>query len=235
MKEQTKKAARPPRGAERAAKDGRAAGRARRAPASPGRAAGTDAGAARRGIPRHRLVETAMGWAWFAAADGAVVKSELPVPTRGEAEEAVARWDGRSREDVRLLPEVAAALADYFAGRSRRLDAPLALDACGDFLRRVYEELRRVPHGEILSYGELARRIGQPGAARSVGTALARNPFPPMVPCHRVVAADRSLGGFSASGGLWMKQRLLALEGHRLRARLERAGAAGEAVLEDAP
>ena len=80
------------------------------------------------------------------------------------------------------------------------------------FHRRVYAAARKIPPAATLTYGELAARIGAPGAARAVGQALGRNPFALIVPCHRVVAAGGKAGGFSASGGVTTKLRLLALE-----------------------
>jgi methylated-DNA-[protein]-cysteine S-methyltransferase len=80
------------------------------------------------------------------------------------------------------------------------------------FDRRVYEVARAIAPGETLSYGDVATRLGDPAAAREVGQALGRNPFPVIVPCHRVVAAGSRLGGFSAPGGAATKRRLLAIE-----------------------
>jgi methylated-DNA-[protein]-cysteine S-methyltransferase len=82
------------------------------------------------------------------------------------------------------------------------------------FQRRVWEELRTIPRGETLTYGELAARIGRPGAARAVGAAVARNPVSLVVPCHRVVGADGSLTGYA--GGIERKRALLAIEGARV-------------------
>jgi methylated-DNA-[protein]-cysteine S-methyltransferase len=76
----------------------------------------------------------------------------------------------------------------------------------------VLEEARRIPAGETVTYGELAARAGSPGAAREVGQAMARNRFPIIVPCHRVLAANGGFGGFSAPGGLESKARLLTIE-----------------------
>jgi methylated-DNA-[protein]-cysteine S-methyltransferase len=82
-----------------------------------------------------------------------------------------------------------------------------------EFHRRVYEVTRSIPPGETLTYGEVAARLGEPGAARAVGRALGRNPFPIVVPCHRIVAAGGRTGGFSARGGVLTKVRLLEIEG----------------------
>lgn len=96
--------------------------------------------------------------------------------------------------------------------------SPIALDLDGvpEFHCRVYEAARTIPPGNTLSYGEIARRVGAPGAARAVGQALGRNPFPIVVPCHRVLAAGGKIGGFSAQGGIATKRRMLAIEGAQL-------------------
>jgi methylated-DNA-[protein]-cysteine S-methyltransferase len=101
-------------------------------------------------------------------------------------------------------------LEQYFAGERRDFDLPLDLRAAS-FQTDVLRELARVPYGEVATYGELARRIGRPRAARAVGGALNRNPLPILLPCHRVVGAGGSLVGYA--GGLDRKQTLLALEG----------------------
>jgi methylated-DNA-[protein]-cysteine S-methyltransferase len=93
--------------------------------------------------------------------------------------------------------------------------AAIALDMAGvpSFDRRVYEVARTIPPGAILSYGDIAARLGAPGEARAVGQALGQNPFPLVVPCHRVLAAGGKVGGFSAHGGIATKLRLLSIEG----------------------
>jgi methylated-DNA-[protein]-cysteine S-methyltransferase len=90
---------------------------------------------------------------------------------------------------------------------------PLDMVGVPSFHRRVYEVTRTIPAGTTRSYGEVAARAGSPGSARAVGQALGRNPFAIVVPCHRVVAAGGRVGGFSASGGVATKLRLLAIEG----------------------
>ncbi|MGZ8287330.1 MAG: methylated-DNA--[protein]-cysteine S-methyltransferase [Allosphingosinicella sp.] len=83
------------------------------------------------------------------------------------------------------------------------------------FERNVWQAARRIPCGEVRSYGDIAREIGAPGAAQAVGLALGRNPVPIVVPCHRVLAADGRTGGFSAPGGVATKFRILEIEGAR--------------------
>jgi methylated-DNA-[protein]-cysteine S-methyltransferase len=91
-------------------------------------------------------------------------------------------------------------------------DVPLNMDAVEPFERRVYDVARTIPVGQTLTYGQIATRLGDRLLARDVGQALGRNPFPIVVPCHRVLAANGKLGGFSAPGGVATKQRLLEIE-----------------------
>ena len=111
-----------------------------------------------------------------------------------------------------LLPGLQRQLRDYFAGRRVRFRVGLDLSAVTAFQRRVLQACAGIPYGETVTYGELARRVGRPTAARAVGGALARNPVPLVVPCHRVIAGDGSLGGFSAEQGVRLKRWLLTLE-----------------------
>lgn len=94
----------------------------------------------------------------------------------------------------------------------------IALDMRGvpEFNRRVYAIAREIPAGETLTYGEIARRLGDPAAARAIGQALGQNPFAIIVPCHRVLGADRKPGGFSAGGGVRTKLRILSIEQARI-------------------
>lgn len=105
--------------------------------------------------------------------------------------------------------EAARQLEAYFARRRTAFELPLAPQG-SPFQQRVWEELRRIPYGETVSYGELAKRIGQPTASRAVGAANGANPIPIIIPCHRAVGGDGSMTGFG--GGVALKRMLLALE-----------------------
>jgi methylated-DNA-[protein]-cysteine S-methyltransferase len=111
------------------------------------------------------------------------------------------------------VSQVSEQLTDYFSGEREAFEIPLDLRSLTPFQRMVLDAIQKVPSGETISYGGLARRIGKPGAARAVGRALGSNPIPIIIPCHRALAADGSLGGYSGRGGVRTKQALLTLEG----------------------
>ncbi|MCQ9181884.1 methylated-DNA--[protein]-cysteine S-methyltransferase [Streptomyces sp. IBSBF 2953] len=110
-----------------------------------------------------------------------------------------------------LLAEAIRQIEAYFAGERRDFELPLDWSLISGFNRQVLRELCDVPYGAVVGYGDLARRVGQPGAAQAVGAAMGSNPLPVVVPCHRVVESDGGIGGFG--GGLETKRKLLALEG----------------------
>ena len=125
---------------------------------------------------------------------------------------------GPAFEDAVGVPafvrEAIEGIVAVMAGESHDLrSVPLDERGIDDFRRAVYAATRDIPAGTTRSYGEVARAIGRTDGARDVGSALARNPFPIIVPCHRVVAANGALTGFSAPGGLETKRRMLELEG----------------------
>jgi methylated-DNA-[protein]-cysteine S-methyltransferase len=111
-----------------------------------------------------------------------------------------------------LLAEAIRQFDAYFAGERHDFELPLDWSLISGFNRQVLRELADgVPYGQVVGYGALAGRVGQPGAAQAVGTAMGANPLPVVVPCHRVVESDGGIGGFG--GGLETKRKLLALEG----------------------
>ncbi|GED87655.1 methylated-DNA--[protein]-cysteine S-methyltransferase [Streptomyces sp. 6-11-2] len=114
--------------------------------------------------------------------------------------------------DSPLLAEAIRQVRAYFAGERQDFELPLDWSLISGFNRQVLRELASgVPYGTVVGYGDLADRVGQPGAAQAVGAAMGANPLPVVVPCHRVVESDGGIGGFG--GGLEVKRRLLALEG----------------------
>jgi methylated-DNA-[protein]-cysteine S-methyltransferase len=120
-----------------------------------------------------------------------------------------------------LLDRAAAEIGEYLAGKRRAFDLPLDLSPLSEWDRRVLAGASQLAYGEAVGYGDLARRIGRPGAAQAVGGAMGRNPVMILIPCHRVIASGGRLGGYGGStyadrqAGLSLKRRLLAIEGVR--------------------
>lgn len=124
------------------------------------------------------------------------------------------KLDPEWREGADLLKEVIQQLRAYFASELETFDVPLAPEGT-KFQQNVWSELCGIPYGETISYGELAKRVGNPKASRAVGAANGQNPIPIIIPCHRVIGSDGKLTGFG--GGLPIKEKLLALEQRQLR------------------
>ncbi len=115
-------------------------------------------------------------------------------------------------ETTNPLPGFRRQVLDYFAGKTRRFNVDIDLSEVPTFRQSVLRACRRIPYGKTASYMDLARAAGKPHAARAVGGAMANNPLPIVIPCHRVVRSDGSLGGFGSPNGIKDKQRLLLLE-----------------------
>jgi len=172
-------------------------------------------------MPHFTLFDTAIGPCAIIWQGEAIIGAQLPerdeetarrrLATRFPAAEAAA--------PPAFITAAMAAIVALLAGERRDLShLPIALDAVPPFNRRVFEVALTIPPGETLTYGEVAARIGEPGAARAVGVALGQNPFAPIVPCHRVLAASGKTGGFSAEGGVETKLRMLTIEKARTSA-----------------
>lgn len=163
------------------------------------------------------LFDTAVGRCGVAwTSDGIVQAVQLPEADDARTLARMRRRCGDAAESTppEALAGVIARLQAALAGtRDPLLDIPLDWDGVPLFHKQVYEAARRIAPGSFVTYGEMARDLGQPGAARAVGQALGHNPFAPLVPCHRILAAHRGSGGFSAEGGTRTKLRLLEIEG----------------------
>ena len=165
----------------------------------------------------YALFPTAIGHCGMAWQGALLVGVQLPEDA-GEAHTR-ARMQRRFPQlaECTMPPPVAAWAARVAAllqgAHDDLCDVPLALDTVPPFNARVYALARRIPPGKTMTYGEMAAGLGEPGAARAVGQALGHNPFAPVVPCHRILAAKGKTGGFSAGGGAATKMRMLDIEG----------------------
>jgi methylated-DNA-[protein]-cysteine S-methyltransferase len=164
----------------------------------------------------YAFFDTALGRCAIAWGERGIVAVELP----GADDAATRRRIARSLPGAAEAPpppavaEAIHAIGRLLAGEPDDLSGvAVDLDGVPAFHRRVYAAARAIPPGETRSYGEVAAELGEPRAAQAVGRALGRNPVPIVVPCHRVLAADGALHGFSAPGGIETKRRMLAIEG----------------------
>ncbi|NLX22714.1 MAG: methylated-DNA--[protein]-cysteine S-methyltransferase [Phycisphaerae bacterium] len=163
-------------------------------------------------MKRYAILEVGPGAVILAASRHGLSELVITRRTKSAAERlAQKRWPEAAPDPI-LFPALREQLRAYFAGQRVRFDVKLDLDALTPFQRSVLRACARIRYGATMTYGQLADRVGHPGAARAVGGALARNPVPLVIPCHRVVAADGSLGGFSAEQGVALKRWLLDLE-----------------------
>jgi len=146
-----------------------------------------------------KTIPTKIGKITIAEQDGAIVALGI----------SDAIPDGGVTRDTKLLNDAARQLTEYLDGRRQVFDLKLA-PAGTDFQTRVWDELLKIPFGKTVSYSKIAAKIGRPRACRAVGGAVGKNPIPIIIPCHRVLAADGGIGGFSL--GLPLKRKLLGLE-----------------------
>lgn len=172
----------------------------------------------------HFCFETALGWIGIAWSSEGVARVVTPVRDRQSCETRLVRLCGGQSlpvDEAGLSGEVAATvdlLRRYASGETVDF-SPVKVDLSGiePFRLAIYDAARKLHFGEITTYGQLADRAGYPGEARDTGQALGSNPVPIVVPCHRIVAAGGKIGGFSAPGGSHTKEKLLALEGVKVR------------------
>lgn len=157
-----------------------------------------------------RVSTTDLGDIWFAESDRGLWRVEF-----GRTKDrflADLRRDGvKAVADTMATAKTRALLGEYFAGKRQEFPVKIDWSRLHGFTRKALAVCAKIPYGKTLSYGEVAERAGSPGGARAVGQAMAKNPFPIIIPCHRVLASGGKLGGFS--GGLHFKRALLDLEG----------------------
>ncbi len=169
---------------------------------------------------RYTVVPSVLGPVYVAYSGRGVCGVDLARDDQQFAQ-AMAQRTGREAErDPRPPQSLRRVLRDYFASM-RQFGGSIDLSLVGPFDRRVLEQLRQIPRGQVRTYREIAAAIGYPEAVRAVGNACAKNPVPLLIPCHRVVRSDGTLGGYSLRGGIALKRRLLEHEGvdmTRLRA-----------------
>ena len=160
---------------------------------------------------------TSLGWIAVVGSPRGVCGLAGPCERRRDVVRDVSRrWPAAAAGPCACVSDAGGQVAEYLDGRRDAFDVALDLSGLTAFQRRILAACLRIAYGTTCSYAELARLAGCARGARAVGRALAANPVPLLVPCHRVVRADGGLGGFSAQGGVGLKRRLLALESARV-------------------
>lgn len=167
------------------------------------------------GVEHYALFDTAIGALGLAWNARGVTRLQLPERDEAATERRVRARAARRATDIPPhIADVLVVIRRYAKGERTEFDfVAVDLPRADSFERAVYAAARAIRFGQTLTYGELAQRAAHPGEARAVGQALARNPVPVIIPCHRILAAGARLGGFSAPGGAFTKEKLLALEG----------------------
>lgn len=170
--------------------------------------------------PGFIIFDTAIGRCALIWGESGLVGAMLPEPDDGAMRARIARRFPDAIEAEPSLPvqEAVNGIIALLSGEKRDLrDVALDMSAVTPFQQRVYAVARAIPPGETATYGEIAQRLGEPReAARAVGEAMGRNPFPIIMPCHRVLGADGKPGGFSAPGGVETKLKMLQIEGAKI-------------------
>ncbi len=157
------------------------------------------------------IFNTNMGWVGILSSAKGLLRTTLPHPSAQEIHQLPGDSINQARRSPHLFADLIRRLKLYFGGHKVNFPDRLDLSGATAFQRKVWETTRLIPYGETRSYAWVAKQIKQPRALRAVGQALGRNPLPIIVPCHRVVASNGKLGGFT--GGIEVKKRLLYLEG----------------------
>jgi methylated-DNA-[protein]-cysteine S-methyltransferase len=163
---------------------------------------------------QYAIIATDWGYTGLAANEHGICRTVLPLPKPGDVETSLLAETPDAVMCQHVNHTLELQMQDYFSGRDSTFDNTVRLDLgwARPFTLAVLQACRHIPSGETRTYGQLARAAGHPQAARAVGGVMAKNPLPLLIPCHRVLGATGRLTGFSAPGGLEMKQRMLDLE-----------------------
>ena len=165
-------------------------------------------------VVKYVIFETKWGYFGLAGTESALCRTCLPGPEREKIKEQLLKKLPAAQFDEAFFKTLQKQIAAYFDGACVNFgpEIPVSLDGFRAFGASVLKKCRQLQFGQTISYGGLAKKSGRPAASRAVGSALAKNPLPLIIPCHRVLRTDGGLGGFSAPGGISLKKEMLELE-----------------------
>jgi methylated-DNA-[protein]-cysteine S-methyltransferase len=161
---------------------------------------------------KYTIFKTKWGYFGLAANGKGLFRTVLPCPTLKITKKYLVAGLDNPKFEKNLLKPLQNKIIAYFEGKPVNFNEPLDLANHPAFTKKVLAACKKIPSGKTITYSQLAAMIGKPNASRAVGNALAKNPIPLIVPCHRVIRRDGSIGRFSAPGGVPLKKRLIALE-----------------------
>ena len=167
---------------------------------------------------KYVIFKTKWGYFGLAGNKSTLCRTQLPGPEPQKIESRLLKNCRDAQFDETYFKILQKQITAYFEGSCVNFspDIPIVLDGFGAFSREVLTTCRKIEFGRKITYSGLAKKAGRPAASRAVGNALAKNPLPLIIPCHRVLRTDGKMGGFSAPGGISFKKRMLALEQHAL-------------------
>lgn len=167
-------------------------------------------------LERFRIIRVAQGYVGFVVGEFGLRRVYLPESRSSSTRERIETDHPHAVVDETLLPKFVNELTRYFAGEPVQFTVPIDWTGHSSFDADVWKACSELAYGQVASYGDLARKIRRPGAARAVGASMGRNPMPIVIPCHRVLRGDGSIGGYSGSLGVPFKKRLLEMESSAL-------------------
>ncbi|MHC4882211.1 MAG: methylated-DNA--[protein]-cysteine S-methyltransferase [Planctomycetota bacterium] len=162
---------------------------------------------------RYNIFKTRWGWFGLLGNERGILRTYLPMASKESIQKRVLSDCPDAKPSKTAFSMLETRIRAYYEGNSDGFqDVGICLDDFTEFQQQVLTTLRKITYGKRISYGDLAKRAGRPGAARAIGSVMAANPLPLIIPCHRVIKADGSPGQFSAPGGIKIKKRMLGLE-----------------------
>jgi len=166
---------------------------------------------------KYTIFQTKWGYFGLLGTEYALCRTQLPGPEREKIKSLLLRNMPDARFDKGFLKPLQKQVSTYFEGAYVDFrNIPIELEGLSSFVGSVLTACRNVEFGRTITYAGLARKLNRPAAARAVGNALAQNPLPLIIPCHRIIRSDGKMGGFSAPGGITVKKKMLELESEAL-------------------
>jgi methylated-DNA-[protein]-cysteine S-methyltransferase len=170
-------------------------------------------------VTKYTIFQTKWGYFGLAGTENSLCRTQLPGSNPEKIKSRLLKNLPNPQYDKSFCKILQQQIIAYFKGDYIKFsrDIPLILDGFSSFGTSVLTTCREIELGQIITYGQLAKRAGRPNASRAVGSTLAKNPLPLIIPCHRIIRSDGKLGGFSAPGGIAFKQKMLELEGKAIK------------------